>query len=396
MKLLRRMKSYCVIVAITLNLFVVATPAYGQNPIVHAVLFYSPTCPHCHKVITQDLPPLLETYEDQLLILGIDTSTPEGSALFYAAVQHYQIPEERVGVPTLIIGEVVLFGSLEIPQRLPDIIEKGLQAGGIDWPNFPALLEVLEAQGSLAPGEEQDAASQAPLSSDEGGSRSIEETTPEVSQAQEKDTPGMTNDLEVAADRIGTLTIAERFALDTTGNTISVVVLLGMLLSLPAVGSQFRQKSASSKTWPNWAIPALIVIGLATASYMSFVEVTGSEAVCGPVGDCNTVQQSEYARLFGILPIGLLGIAGYFAITGAWLLTVLSTGSYRRISALVLWGLTLFGTLFSIYLTILEPFVIGASCAWCLTSAIIMTLLLWATTPGAVLAWREKLTTPTI
>jgi uncharacterized membrane protein len=42
-----------------------------------------------------------------------------------------------------------------------------------------------------------------------------------------------------------------------------------------------------------------------------------------------------------------------------------------------------FGTLFSIYLTFLEPFVIGATCAWCLTSAIIMTALLWLSiTPG--------------
>ena len=35
------------------------------------------------------------------------------------------------------------------------------------------------------------------------------------------------------------------------------------------------------------------------------------------------------------------------------------------------------GTLFSIYLTLLEPFVIGAACPWCLASAILMTLLLW-------------------
>ena len=36
-----------------------------------------------------------------------------------------------------------------------------------------------------------------------------------------------------------------------------------------------------------------------------------------------------------------------------------------------------FGVLFSVYLTFLEPFVIGATCAWCLTSAILMTALFW-------------------
>jgi uncharacterized membrane protein len=37
--------------------------------------------------------------------------------------------------------------------------------------------------------------------------------------------------------------------------------------------------------------------------------------------------------------------------------------------------------LFSIYLTFLEPFVIGASCAWCLTSAIILSALYWLSLP---------------
>ncbi len=43
---------------------------------------------------------------------------------------------------------------------------------------------------------------------------------------------------------------------------------------------------------------------------------------------------------------------------------------------LALLGLTLFGLLFSIYLTMLELFVIHAVCAWCLGSAVISTLLM--------------------
>ena len=42
-----------------------------------------------------------------------------------------------------------------------------------------------------------------------------------------------------------------------------------------------------------------------------------------------------------------------------------------------------FGVLFSSYLTYLEPFVIGATCLWCLTSALILTAMLWlAAGPG--------------
>jgi uncharacterized membrane protein len=44
-------------------------------------------------------------------------------------------------------------------------------------------------------------------------------------------------------------------------------------------------------------------------------------------------------------------------------------------AGIALFAMTGLGTLFSIYLTFLEPFVIGATCMWCLSSATIMTLL---------------------
>jgi len=57
-------------------------------------------------------------------------------------------------------------------------------------------------------------------------------------------------------------------------------------------------------------------------------------------------------------------------------------------------ALALGGTLFSIYLTFLEPFVIGATCAWCLASAILMTGLLWITAEPAQAAAARLTTTP--
>jgi uncharacterized membrane protein len=112
------------------------------------------------------------------------------------------------------------------------------------------------------------------------------------------------------------------------------------------------------------------------AGYLAYVETTQVKAVCGPVGDCNTVQQSEYARLFGILPIGVMGLAGYVGILAAWLVARFVKTNLADLASLALFGMTAFGTLFSIYLTFLEPFVIGATCAWCLTSAILMTVLM--------------------
>jgi uncharacterized membrane protein len=114
------------------------------------------------------------------------------------------------------------------------------------------------------------------------------------------------------------------------------------------------------------------------AAYLTFIETTGAPALCGPVGDCNAVQQSEFARLSGIIPVGAVGIAGYGAILTVWVAAHSKAGARM---APVLPVLALIGVLVSIYLTFLEPFVIGATCLWCLTSAVIMTGLLWLSMP---------------
>ena len=46
--------------------------------------------------------------------------------------------------------------------------------------------------------------------------------------------------------------------------------------------------------------------------------------------------------------------------------------------------MTLFGVLFTIYLTWLERYVLLAVCAWCLASAVIMSLLMVLTLGPAV------------
>jgi uncharacterized membrane protein len=122
---------------------------------------------------------------------------------------------------------------------------------------------------------------------------------------------------------------------------------------------------------------------MGVAAYLTIIELSGEPAVCGPVGDCNEVQQSSYAFLFGVMPVGALGVIGYSAIILAWATTRYLPGRPHDLMQIALFALTLVGTLFSIYLTFLEPFVIGAACAWCLTSAILQTLLLWLTVDPA-------------
>ena len=95
--------------------------------VVHAVLFYSPNCSHCHQVITDALPPLFDLYGEQLSILGVDVTQPDGQALFLVALQHFNL--ENGGVPFLVIGDTYLLGSVDIPEKFPGLIEQYLAIG---------------------------------------------------------------------------------------------------------------------------------------------------------------------------------------------------------------------------------------------------------------------------
>jgi uncharacterized membrane protein len=175
--------------------------------------------------------------------------------------------------------------------------------------------------------------------------------------------------------------------IQTSGVTLLFAIIVTIALILNIVIPFLRQAEKSSNTfivdWYKWAIPILVVGGIAVAGYLAFVETANTNPVCGPVGNCGDVQNSKYAILFGILPIGILGLAGYFAILVAWLVRHFGPAALNKWSDLAIWGFCIFGVLFSTYLTFLEPFVIGATCMWCITSAVFMILLLWVSTPAA-------------
>lgn len=313
--------------------FISFTPlTMAQTPVVRAVLFYSPSCPHCKEVIEELLPELDKKYGSQLQIFGVNTYTEQGAALYGTYVEAYQVPSEMQGVPALVVGDQYMVGSGEIPARFPDIIEAGLAAGGIDWPPIEGLTEAMERAAN--PQSDQ---------------------TTEITQG---------------------LTLKDKFMGDLAGNVLAVIVLAGMLGAVAYAGIKLNSMAARPRSFAaSWLIPVLSLVGIGIAGYLSYVELNQVEAVCGPVGNCNTVQQSSYATLFGILPVGVMGVLGYLAIIIAWLAGKLDLSRYNRLIKMALWLFTLIGTLFSIYLTFLEPFVIGATCIWCLSSAVIMTVL---------------------
>jgi uncharacterized membrane protein len=165
----------------------------------------------------------------------------------------------------------------------------------------------------------------------------------------------------------------------SNGLGLAGAILAGMILALVYAGVAVWRGSHHSSSSPGrpllrYAIPLLAVTGLGVAGYLSFVEVWSVPPVCGPIGDCTRVQNSPYARLLGI-PIGILGLAGYVIILGAWLWQT-RAASYAGQMPLVIFCAALFGVFFSIYLTWVELFVLRAVCIWCLASAVLVTLIL--------------------
>jgi uncharacterized membrane protein len=169
-----------------------------------------------------------------------------------------------------------------------------------------------------------------------------------------------------------------------------VFIVFGLNIWVPVLRMTGKSSNPLVAGWQKWAIPISILGGLAVAGYLTFIEATSAPVMCGPSGGCAQVQNSKYAVLFGILPVGVLGLIGYLAILAGWIVWQFGPQATQKLGALSIWGMCIFGVLFSIYLTFLEPFVIGATCMWCISSAVLMILLLLISTPAA----QQALTIP--
>ena len=165
------------------------------------------------------------------------------------------------------------------------------------------------------------------------------------------------------------------------GFSLAWIIMAGMLLSLGylvflLVRVFQDQPVPQLPAWVDNLVPIVSLLGMFVAFYMVYIETNQVQAICGPIGNCNAVQSSSYARLFGVLPVGLLGLLGYVLVLAAWLWKRFRSDRLAEMAPMAILGMTFFGVLFSIYLTYLELFVIKAVCMWCLSSAVIITLLL--------------------
>jgi uncharacterized membrane protein/thiol-disulfide isomerase/thioredoxin len=376
-----------------------------EEPVVRAVLFFSPTCPHCHTVINDVLMPLVDQYGSRLQIIAIDISQAGGQQLYQSAIEYYQIPPERRGVPTLIVEELVLVGSLEIPQQFPTLVEEKLATGGTVWPDFPGLAAVLptataaEATHTPPPPPTLTRTSAIPVATATPSPTVQFAALPTIAPTATPTHTPVPAALTIGSNPLPPAEAPEPPS-DPVGLTLAGVVLVNLMVSLVYVAWRllaagprlFQLGGQSLNAVQTWLIPFLALAGLGVSIYLAYVEINQVEAICGPVGECNIVQASPYARILGV-PVAVLGIFNYLMVVTLWLGRRCLPGDWATLPALGLLGLSLVGVLFSIYLTWLEIFVIQAICLWCLSSAIITLILLFQVMPGpaAVKPRRELL-----
>lgn len=377
---------------ILLTLALLATVAYAQTATtrVVAVLFYTPTCPYCRIVKENHLPRIQAQFGDQLEILLVNVQQQAGAMIYHQACAALDAGGRCGGVPLLAVSDQLLMGAHEIPDRLPAIVEQLLAQGGVSLPTFPEMSAIYDRWLRSA-----------------GRSTAISSFAVQSS-------------------------VWDRLAADPEGNAAAVLVLIGLVASLIAVigwgrrgqplprwsqvivglavvcvllagslalaalqGSLFAAVSAWGALGlavaavgvlarPNLrerlGVPLVALMGLSVAVYLLTVETGSTEATCGLIGNCSAVQHSAYARVLGV-PVGLIGVIGYAGLLALWGWAQRSAGMRRQQLEAALLALTLGGVAFSAYLTFLEPFVIGATCAWCLLSAVSMALLLWLIAP---------------
>ena len=303
-------------------------PVQAAEAVVRAVMFWEAGCSACERVRQEVLPPLQAKYGASLEIRQVELVTVEDIDRLYRVGAAYGLAKGEVGVPLLVVGDEVLVGVAPIRDRLPGLVDEYLAAGGVET-------VVREA----TPPEQ-------PLAADEP----------------------VWNGLAL-------------------GWILMVFMLAALGWAAWQVWRAFQGfQPGQGPAWLSWSVPVLALLGLGAAVYLTYIEATYTPAVCGPVGDCNAVQNSSYARLFGVIPVGLLGAVGYVAILIAWSIQRRLKGRLAEAMPVAILGMAAFGTLFSVYLTYLELLVIHAVCIWCLSSALLITLIMIASLPPAA-AW---------
>jgi uncharacterized membrane protein len=131
---------------------------------------------------------------------------------------------------------------------------------------------------------------------------------------------------------------------------------------------------------PDWIVVAVALVGLAVAGYLTALKLGGNQAfLCRGGSGCDLVQASRYSVLAGV-PTAMWGAGIYLAIA---VLSAMPRTARRWQAAFMLAS---GAVAFSLYLTYISIFAIGATCPYCLASGgiavVLLVAMLWRRPPA--------------
>jgi len=122
-------------------------------------------------------------------------------------------------------------------------------------------------------------------------------------------------------------------------------------------------------------VAALALAGIFISLYLTLYKLGVIGELSCSIGSCETVNTSKYSRFLG-LPVAAWGLLFYLDVFAIGLIGTLPRFEDERVISIVLVAEAAVGVLFSAWLTYLELGVIHAICIWCVTSAVIVTVVL--------------------
>src|SRR5689334_6193749 len=122
-------------------------------------------------------------------------------------------------------------------------------------------------------------------------------------------------------------------------------------------------------------VAALALAGIFISLYLTLYKLGVIGELSCSIGSCETVNTSKWSRFLG-LPVAAWGLLFYLDVFAVATLSTFPRFENERAFSIVLVAESVVGVLFSAWLTYLELGVIHAICIWCVTSAVIVTLIL--------------------
>ena len=147
-------------------------------------------------------------------------------------------------------------------------------------------------------------------------------------------------------------------------------LLFDILPVKPKAKGQAEAAGSRARIVLNSIAAFISLAGMADATYLAVMAMTGNTAPCGGATGCIEVLGSTYARIAGV-PVAVLGVFGYFA---AFSFATFAGFGYRRargLFALTVW--VIFAM--TLWLLFVQAFVLHAFCRYCLFAAACTFLL---------------------